>query len=107
MTKLRIYRFPDRIAEIIYFIIDKRSNLVYGVVEETKTDIKLYDVCTYSYLHNLKRLIVDKLLINPVGEGYETGEPRTIKKSLLAKDIIANELYVTKNINEVYSILTG
>lgn len=107
MEKLRVNRFNDRVAEIIYFIIEPRLNLVYGIVSETETELKYYDVCIAPFWSDFQNTTVYEMAVNPTGERYETGEPATIKKELLTEGIFANKLDITKSRDEVYYLLTG
>ena len=107
MEKLRVNRFNERVAEIIYFIIEPRLNLIYGIVGETETELQYYDVCMAPFWNDFQNTTVYEMAVNPTGERYETGEPATIKKELLTQGIFANKLDITKDRNEVYYLLTG
>lgn len=107
MEKLRVNRFNDRIAEIIYFIIEPRLNLVYGIVGETETELKYYDVCIAPFWSDFQNKTVYEMAVNPTGERYDTGEHGIIKKELLTEGIFTKKLDITKSRDEVYYLLTG
>lgn len=107
MTKLRVNRFDDRMVEILYFIIEPRLKLVYGVVGETEEELKYYPVNICAFWSSFMNTTIFEMAVNPIGECYETGEPSTAKKDLLMNGIFANELDVTNNRDEVYYILTN
>lgn len=107
MTKLRVNRFDNRMAEILYFIIERRLKLVYCIVGETEEELKYYPVNICAFWSSLMNTTKFEMAANPIGECYETGEPSTAKKDWLMNGIFANELDITKNQDEVYYILTN